>query len=178
MKKKIFRFIYYSFGRYLPTSAGKGFIHVLSRKIRYELCSHIFESIGKNVNIERGAVFGSGDKIRIGDNSGIGINAFVPNGSTIGNDVMMGPNCFIHQRNHDFSQTDIPMRLQGFTESKPIIIEDDVWIGRNVTIMIGRHIKRGTIVAANSVVTKDFPPYSIIGGNPAKVIRNRLQDNK
>ena len=69
------------------------------------------------------------------------------------------------------------MCMQGYSEKKPLIIEDDVWIGMNVTIMVGRRIAKGTIVAANSVVTKDFPPYSIIGGNPARLIRSRIQDN-
>ena len=89
---------------------------------------------------------------------------------------MMGPNCFIHHRNHRFDRTDVPMIEQGYSPSKPVIIEDDVWIGQDVTIMVGRHISKGTIVAANAVVTKDFPEYSIIGGNPAKLIRNR-KDN-
>ncbi len=67
------------------------------------------------------------------------------------------------------------MREQGYTPDKPVIIDDDVWIGRDVTIMVGRHIKKGTIVAACSVVAKDFPEYSIIGGNPAKLIKNRKE---
>lgn len=139
-------------------------------------CRHLFEYCGKNVTIEKGAYFGYGFHIRIGDNSGLGVNCVVPDGSIIGNDVMMGPNCYIHDRNHIFERTDIPMRLQGATIPKPVIIDDDVWIGRNVTIMVGRHISKGTIVASNSVVTKDFPPYSIIGGNPAKLIRSRLNN--
>lgn len=171
--KRLYRLFYYYFAAKLPTSSGRG-IHRLSKLIRYRLCCHIFLSCGENVNIEKGAFFGEGDRICIGDNSGIGINARIPNGTIIGKDVMMGPNCFVHYRNHGFSRTDLPMRLQGFTEEKPLIIEDDVWIGRDVTIMIGRHIRKGTIVAANSVVTKDFPEYSIIGGNPARLIRSRL----
>lgn len=146
----------------------------LAEKIRYMLCRNIFEFCGKDVNIEKGASFGTGFHLCIGDNSGLGVNCVIPDGSVIGKDVMMGPNCFVHQRNHAFERTDIPMRLQGYTSNKPVIIDDDVWIGRDVTIMVGRHIARGTIVAANSVVTKDFPPYSIIGGNPARIIRSRL----
>ena len=145
----------------------------ISLKIRYLLCKRIFEYCGENVNIEKGATFGAGDKLRIGNNSGLGLNCHIPNGSIIGNDVMMGPNCFVHERNHRFSDTSIPMRLQGYTENKPLIIDDDVWIGQDVTIMVGRHIRKGSIIAACSVLTKDFPEYSIIGGNPAKVIRNR-----
>lgn len=175
IKSIICRLLYYNFATYLPVSysrIGGG----LSKKIRYWLCRNIFEYCGKNVNIEKGAWFGRGTRIRIGDNSGLGINCVIPDGSVIGNDVMMGPNCYIHGRNHAFGHTDIPMRVQGFTQSKPVIIDDDVWIGRDVTIMVGRHIAKGSIIAANCVLTKDFPEYSIVGGNPGKLIRNRKQE--
>ena len=159
---------------------GGGGIRVgrFARKIRYALCKNIFEYCGNNVNIQKGAHFGSGLHIRIGDNSGLGVNCVIPDGSIIGNDVMMGQNVFVHERNHRFDRTDVPMRLQGDTDKKPLIVDDDVWIGRDVTIMVGRHIAKGTIVAANSVVTKDFPPYSIIGGNPARLIRSRIMEKQ
>lgn len=60
----------------------------------------------------------------------------------------------------------------------PIIIEDDVWIGYGVIILSGVKIGKGSIIAAGSVVTKSFPPYSIIGGNPAKLIRKRFTDEQ
>lgn len=167
----ICRLLYYNFAIYLPAS--KKFWGV-GKHVRYKLCKRIFKKCGVNVNIERGARFGSGEHIEIGDYSGIGINAVIPDGSIIGNYVMMGPNCFIHRRNHQFSRTDIPMMKQGFTEGKPIIIEDDVWIGRGVTIMVGRHISKGSIIAANCVLTKDFPEYSVVGGNPSRLIRSRV----
>lgn len=68
------------------------------------------------------------------------------------------------------------MCQQGYTKGKPVIIDDDVWIGRDVTIMVGRHIAKGSIIAANCVLTKDYPEYSIVGGNPGKLIRNRKQE--
>ena len=182
MKKKICRLLY-RIAIHLPDSdlrwGRKGRIRIgrMARKIRYALCRNIFEYCGEDVNIQKGAHFGSGTHLRIGNHSGLGVNCVIPDGSVIGDDVMMGPNCYVHQRNHAFDRTDIPMRLQGVTERKPVIIEDDVWIGRDVTIMVGRHIAKGTIVASNSVVTKDFPSYSIIGGNPAKLIRSRLQES-
>lgn len=172
-KVSLCRFLYYHFAIYLPISRLWGGV---GKKIRYALCSNIFEYCGKDVNIERGAQFGGGEHIRIGDRSGLGINCSIPDGSIIGNYVNMGPNCFVHSRNHRFDRTDIPMQQQGYTDSKPVIIDDDVWIGRDVTIMIGKHISKGTIVAANSVVTKDFPEYSIIGGNPAHLIKSRKND--
>lgn len=173
MKKRVFWLFLYSVAKHFPVSYSR-FGGGLSKKIRRLICSHIFEYCGHNVNIEKGAEFRFGRGIRVGDNSGLGINCRIPEGSIIGNDVLMGPNCYIIDKNHIFERTDIPMRIQGFTESVPVVIEDDVWIGRDVTIMAGRHISKGTIIAACSVVTKDFPPYSIIGGNPAKLIRSRI----
>lgn len=174
-KKLYWRFLYIV-GKRLPVSYHRIWGRI-ALKIRQIACRHLFEYCGNNVNIEKGASFGGhGFRIRIGDNSGLGVNCVVPDGTIIGRDVMMGPNVYVHTRNHKFDRTDIPMRLQGYSENSPLIIDDDVWIGRNVTIMVGRHISKGTIVAANSVVTKDFPPYSIIGGNPAKLIRSRLNN--
>jgi acetyltransferase-like isoleucine patch superfamily enzyme len=57
----------------------------------------------------------------------------------------------------------------------PVIIEDDVWIGTNAIIMSGVTVGRGAVIAAGSIVTKDVPAYSIIGGNPAKLIRYRFE---
>lgn len=149
----------------------------VGKKARYFCCKHIFEYCGKNVNIERGASFESGEHIRIGDNSGIGINAVIPDGTHIGNNVMMGPDCYVFSRNHRFDRTDIPMCQQGVTEKYPLIIDDDVWIGQSVTIMPGRHISQGSIIAACSVLTKDYPEYSVVGGNPARIIKNRRQNS-
>ena len=89
---------------------------------------------------------------------------------------MMGPNCYILPHNHAFDRTDIPMWRQGVAEKKQTIIEDDVWIGRDVTMTPGRTIKKGSIIAACTVLTKDFPEYSIVGGNPSKLIKSRKND--
>lgn len=59
----------------------------------------------------------------------------------------------------------------------PIVIEDDVWIGTDVIILSGVKIGKGSVIAAGSVVVKDIPAYSIVGGNPAKVIKSRFDDN-
>lgn len=65
---------------------------------------------------------------------------------------------------------------EAFTKGE-IIIGDDVWIGTNSIVLSGVTIGQGSVVAAGSVVTKSFPPYSVIGGNPAKLIKKRLSDN-
>jgi maltose O-acetyltransferase len=148
----------------------------IGRRLRYICCKSIFTSCGKNVNIERNAYFGTGFNVSIGDNSGLGVNCHVLSNIQIGNDVMMGPNCYILDRNHRFDQIDKPMRLQGYSGKTLTIIEDDVWIGRDVLFTPGRTIKKGTVIAARCVLCKDFPAYSVIGGNPSKIIKLRIND--
>lgn len=162
--------LYYGFAQFLPKS--NTFFNV-GGGIRFFLCKHIFKKCGKHVNIERKAFFASGIDIEIGDYSGIGINAHIPNGTIIGDYVMMGPNCFILDVNHKVSDVDTPMCFQGHVPKKITRIGNDVWIGRDVHMTPGRTIADGSIIAMGAVLTKDFPPYSIVGGNPAKLIKYR-----
>lgn len=169
--KIFYLFVYKFFLKYLPSS--NSFFGSVSKKLRYHCCRKIFKFCGKNVNIEKGADFGSGFDLMIGDNSGIGVNCRVPSNIIIGINVMMGPNCFILDANHKFESKDLPIRCQGYTEKMQTIIGDDVWIGRDVLLTPGRKIEQGSIIAARCVLTKDFPEFSIIGGNPSKLIRTR-----
>lgn len=161
---------YYGIAQYLPES--HSFIK-LGGGIRRWLCKFIFKKMGNNVNIEKRANFGSGRNIEIGDNSGLGIRCCIPSDTIIGDNVMMGPNCYILSENHVFDNTDIPMIKQGMAIHKQTIIEDDVWIGRNVTMTPGRHISKGTVIGACCLLSKDFPEYSIVGGNPSKLLKSR-----
>ena len=167
LKQLTFLCLYYGFARHLPSRLLGG------KQLRRWCCRHIFKHCGKNINIEHGAKFGTGVGISIGDNSGLGVNGKVPSNITIGNNVMMGPDCTILDRNHRYERTDIPMIEQGSTERKPTIIEDDVWIGCQVLIMPGHTIRRGSIIAGGCVLCKDFPEYSIVGGNPSRFIKSR-----
>ena len=165
--------IYYCLLQFLPASTIPVFGRA-SKKLRYFCCKHIFKYCGKNVNIERRAVFGIGINVCIGDNSGIGINCLVPGDIIIGKNVMMGPKCYILGANHAFNRCDIPMIEQGHAQKKQTIIEDDVWIGRQVVFTPGRTVKKGSIIAIACVLTKDFPEYSVVGGNPSRLIRSRI----
>lgn len=131
----------------------------------------IAENVGSNVNFESHAHFTPG--LRIGDNSGVGLRCELNGPVTIGNDVMMGPETIVYTQNHKFSDTERPMRLQGFEPTEDVVIEDDVWIGRRVMIMPGVRIGKGSVIAAGAVVTKDVPPYSVAGGVPAKILKSR-----
>jgi len=150
------------------------FIGLPCERIKEFFVKKIFKKCGYNVNICKGARFGNGKWIEIGNNSGIGMDCKVPNNIIIGEDVMMGPNVTIFASNHVFERTDISMREQGVKKYPPVVIENDVWIGSHVIIMPGLIIKKGTIIGAGAIVTKNFPAYSIVGGNPAKFIKSRL----
>lgn len=92
---------------------------------------------------------------------------------TIGNYVQIGQYVSFMTAMHKFDRVDIPMFEQkGYTE-KAITVEDDVWIGMRAIIMPGVTIGKGAIVGAGAVVTKDVPPYAVVGGIPAKVIKYR-----
>lgn len=127
-------------------------------------------------NNHSGLFFGSGRNIEIGDDSGIGANTQIPSDTIIGNNVMLSRRCFILHRNHSFDSIDVPIVEQGFKETKQTIIGDDCWIGMNSLLTPGRKISKGTIVAMGSVFTKDFPAYSVVGGNPAKLIKSRINE--
>ena len=174
--RKISLILYYLVLNKLPHSSVP-IIGLPCERFKEFFIKKIFNSCGTNVNIGKGARFGNGKYIKLGNNSGIGMFAKVPNDIVIGEDVMMGVNVTIFGSNHVFERTDIPMRKQGMKKEKPVVIEDDVWIGNNSIIMPGRIIAKGSIIGAGSVVTKDFPAYSIIGGNPARLIRNRKQNH-
>lgn len=144
-----------------------------ARKLRAWCAGHMLKRCGQNVNVEKNASFGRG--VTLGDYSGIGVNASIGEGTQIGNDVMMGPDCVIYTAMHNFDRTDVPMRMQGMTELKPVVIGNDVWIGGRVMIMAGVTIGDGSVIGAGSVVTHDVPPYAMVAGSPARVIKYRKE---
>jgi maltose O-acetyltransferase len=143
-----------------------------STRIRNLCCKNLFAKCGEGVNVEHGAVFGNGMGVEIGDYSGIGINANIDM-ATIGRYVMMGPDVIILSTNHRFDDVNLPMGFQGFGVSKRVIIEDDCWIGARTIILPGRRIGKGAVVGAGSVVTKDVPPFAVVAGNPAAILKYR-----
>lgn len=135
-------------------------------------------SLGRNCIIEcTGVIRELGEKLIIKDGVGIAANAFIAvRGEVhIGKNCIFGPNVRIHAENHNFSDLDTPIRLQGATR-KGVTIGDDCWIGSGVTILDGVHIGNHCIIAAGAVVNKDIPDYAIVGGVPAKVLKMRKED--
>lgn len=166
--KRLLGKLIYAFARHLPESYK---INLGQKKIRAFCGKCLLAKCGKNVNIEKNAEFAY--SVELGDNSGLGINCRISGKTIIGNNVMMGPNVCIFTTNHAFDRTDIPMNLQGMSVQRPVVIEDDVWIGANVIILPGVTISKGSIIGAGAVVTKNVPEYAIVGGNPAKILKTR-----
>lgn len=132
-------------------------------------------SIGKNTVIEcTGTLKLLGKGLSVGNNVGLGTHGFFgcAGGIIIGDDTIFGNYVSLHSENHNFVEHDVPIRLQGVNR-KGIRIGCNCWIGAKVTILDGAEIGNGCIVAAGAVVRGKFPPNSIIGGVPAKIIKSR-----
>jgi acetyltransferase-like isoleucine patch superfamily enzyme len=111
-----------------------------------------------------------GSDIRVGRNVFINQNCTMYDlgGIDIGDDVMIGPNVSIITSSHPVE----PSRRRAAVIAKPIVIERGVWIAANVTIIGGVRVGENSVVAAGSVVTRDVPPNTLVGGNPARIIRS------
>lgn len=124
------------------------------------------------------AVGGSGNLV-MGEHCYINAHStlYTGNGIDIGNYVLIAPGCVLVPTNHNYHSRTVPIRHQGFLPSKGgIVIEDDVWIGANCTILDGSLIRQGAIIAAGSVVIGEIGAFQIWGGIPAKFIRERPND--
>ena len=161
--------LYCSIAIHLPKSTSH--VSLGAKYIRAILVRGFTQSKGKNINIERKVTISR--KVKIGNNSGLGIGSTIQGEAIIGDDVMIGAECYIYTQNHKHDRTDIHMIKQGYEIEKPVVIDDDVWIGSRVTILPGVHIGKGVVIGASSVVTKDIPDYSIACGNPARVVKTR-----
>lgn len=123
--------------------------------------------------IASGTLADLGYGIRIGDNVGIGEFAYIggAGGVEIGDDTIVGQYFSVHPENHIFSDPTRPIREQGVTR-EGITIGQGCWIGAKVTILDGVSVGSNSVIAAGSVVTKSFPQNSVIGGVPARLLRN------
>ena len=147
--------------------------------IRARTYAKYFQKFGKRVRIFQGVRIRNAHRMSIGDGVSIGLdNCFDAGGGlVVGDRSLFGPSCKIWTVNHVFEDPDLPIRQQGI-ERKSVIIGSDVWLAANVFVMPGAELPDGCVVTAGSVVAaKKYPPYSIIGGNPARVLGNRKQSS-
>lgn len=112
---------------------------------------------------------GVGDVV-IGNRTRVGLSNTIIGPVHIGDDVRLAQNVVLSGLNHNYQEIDSPIHTQGVS-TKPIRIEDESWLGANVVVVPGVTIGKHSIVAAGSVVTKNVPPYSVVVGNPAKVLK-------
>lgn len=130
--------------------------------------------MGKFCIIWAGNRINDASKITLGNHVIIGPNNvfLVRGGLEVGNNVNISGFSYFISQEHDVNDP------WGHTKLAPIKIEDHVWVATNSTIMPGVTLGEGCVVAAGSVVVKDVPPYTVVGGNPAKPIKNRSRDIK
>ena len=89
-------------------------------------------------------------------------------------DVLLAPSVLIMDHNHEFNDTELPIHAQGVTQGGKIVIERNCWLGHGAVIVCNHgelRLGRNSVVGANAVVTKSFPPFSVIAGNPAKLLK-------
>jgi len=160
------------------------FIHNLHRtaiirsSVRLDVLPYNAFSLGAHSIIDDFGVINNGvGPVQIGDNTLVGIGGVVIGPVNIGSKVIMAQHVVLSGLNHSYENVQLPIRDQRVT-MRPIVVEDECWIGANVTITAGVTIGRHSVVAGGSVVTRDVPPYTVVGGNPARILKHYDQETE
>jgi acetyltransferase-like isoleucine patch superfamily enzyme len=163
----------------------KDIVLAILRRLRTRMVLFKSSSIsmcGDDVHIGKGTVLWAPIDITIGNGVYIGKNVTIECNAAIGNYVLIANNVsFVGKNDHDFKVLGIPVRFSPWIGGEKnsihlndrLVVESDVWIGFGAIVLSGVRIGRGAVVAAGSVVTKNIDPYSIVAGNPARVIAQR-----
>jgi acetyltransferase-like isoleucine patch superfamily enzyme len=149
--------------------------------------SNEIDHIGIRHVIQMRALIKGTSNIIIGDYFVLGIDAVIDTNNSlgvfIGNNVGIARGTYLRAANHSIDNLDIPILQSGhdcanlyyMDKNFSVIIEDDVWIGANVIVLSGSKIGKGSVISAGAVVSSEIPPYSIVVGNPGRVVANRLK---
>ena len=174
------RFKHKFMNRYYKKRLGRGADFSIGENIVMNNPQCVF--LGDKVGIGANTFFGPvtsymgvayNPKIIIGDGTWVGKNCSIAaiNKVEIGKNVLFAGYVHITDHSHGYEDVTKPMSVQRLTSKGPVIIEDDCWLGFSCEILSGVHIGKHCVVAARAVVTKDVPAYSVVAGNPAKVIK-------
>jgi len=143
----------------------------ICRRTRMDVLPFNGFTLGTNSTIEDFSVVNNGmGAVQIGSGSRIGISNVLIGPLRIGNNVIIAQNVVISALNHGYQDIHTPIRFQPCTTAE-VCIGDDSWIGANAVITAGVKIGKHVVIAAGSIVTKNVPDFTIVAGNPAKVIR-------
>ncbi len=152
-----------------PAMKTNGF-HLIRAGTTIRLRNHASLRVGYHMNVQKRVIIAAvGGTISIGDYVSFNHNNIIAcrEEIRIGNHCAFGPNVVIYDHDHKFGWGGIA--VDDFNTS-PIVIEDNCWIGANVTILRGTHIGQGSVVGAGSIVKGDIPPHSLVKANRELVI--------
>lgn len=144
---------------------------VIRRLTRMDLLPFNDFRIGAYSVIEDFCTINNGvGNVIIGNHSLLGMSNVVIGPATIGNNVILAQHVVISGLNHNYTDPETAISRQGVSV-RPVIIDDDCWIGANAVITSGVTIGKHAVIAAGSVVTKDIPPFTVAAGNPARLVK-------
>lgn len=157
-----------------PFQLVPGFIGIL---VRFPIYKLLFKRLGGLPIIQQGVTLVHTRRLAVGRHFGVNTGTYINalGGITIGDYVLVGSNVTISSGRHPIAGAEPPIFARP-SIPEGICIEDDVWIGANAVIMPGVTLSKGTVVAANAVVTRTTLPYAVMAGVPAKMIKSRLAD--
>lgn len=158
-------------------------------KLRTYLYNRKLKAVGSNMVLHFGVAIDQPQLVEIGNNFLVGNNVRITagncNGIFIGDNVAISNCAYLRSAIHKFDNIEISILDQGYNSASinynetifSIVIENDVWIGAGAIILSGAHIGKGSMISAGALVTNIIPPYSIVVGNPGRVIGNRIKKN-